>query len=104
MLSSPSPPPPLPLCRLLLIPSPGVTEYSFFLASIIGLFGLRAEEATRPSGVTYRTWTGNPVIFGLVSALLIVRAVVAEPMLGLAVVGAGGLGLWVFRAKVRDGL
>lgn len=78
-----------------------MTEYTFFFASVVGLLLLRREDAVRPSPVRYRTWAGNPLVFSAVSALLVVRAVITEPALGLAIVGAGASGLGVFWAKVR---
>lgn len=71
---------------------------------MVGLLLLRREDAIRPSPVTYRTWSGNPLIFSGVSALLIARTVMTQPMLGLAVVGAGLAGLLVFRVRVQKGL
>lgn len=83
---------------------PGVTEFSFFLASVVGLLLLRREDAVRPSPARYRTWSGNPFIFCGVSTLLITRTMITQPLLGLGVVGAGLAGLGVFRAKVQKGL
>ncbi|SPN97249.1 uncharacterized protein DNG_00763 [Cephalotrichum gorgonifer] len=80
-----------------LVPFIGATEYTFFFASTVGLLILRRMDAVRPSPVTYRTWTGNPLIFSAVSALLVIRALVSEPSLGLAIVGAGLAGMGVFR-------
>lgn len=80
-----------------------MTEYTFFFLSVVGLLLLRREDAVRPSPVRHRTWAGNPLVFSGVSALLILRAVLTEPMLGLAIVGAGLSGLGMFWAKVRKG-
>jgi hypothetical protein len=79
----------------------GVTEYSFFLASVIGLLLLRRLDAVRPGPPPYRTWTGNPLIFGAVSSLLVARALISEPSMGLAIIGAGMAGLGVFWLKLR---
>lgn len=81
-----------------------MTEYTFFLASVVGLLLLRRDDAVRPSPSKHRTWSGNPLIFSGVSALLVARAILTEPMLGLAIMGAGAAGLVVFYAKVRKGL
>lgn len=81
-----------------------MTEFTFFLASVVGLLLLRREDAVRPNTVGYRTWSGNPLIFCGVSALLIARTMITQPLLGVGVVGAGLTGLGVFRAKVQKGL
>lgn len=78
-------------------------EYSFFLASIVGLLLLRRLDAVRLGPAPYRTWTGNPLIFGVVSALLVLRAVITDPTMGLSVVGAGAAGLGVYWLKLRHG-
>lgn len=81
----------------------GVTEYIFFFASVIGLLLLRRRDALRTSPVTYRTWTGNPIIFSVVSVLLILRTVISEPIIGVAIVCAGAVGLAQFWWRFRRG-
>ncbi|KAK3944197.1 large neutral amino acids transporter small subunit 1 [Diplogelasinospora grovesii] len=71
----------------------GLAEYFFFLLSVIGLLVLRQRSGLDPK---YRTWTGNPVIFTVVSGLLILRGLLTEPLQGFAIAAAGVLGLAVF--------
>lgn len=53
--------------------------------------------SSRPS--RYRTWIGNPVIFSMVSAFLILRAVVTDPFQGLAIVLVVGSGAGAFHMR-----
>ena len=81
----------------------GVTEYIFFFLSVMGLLLLRQRDALRPSPVTHRTWLGNPIIFGVVSLLLILRTVISEPIIGVAIICAGTVGIAQFWFKFRRG-
>jgi L-type amino acid transporter 6 len=76
----------------------GIAEYSFFLLSVLGILVLRRAEKLKPNPVAtkHNTWIGNPIIFASVSGLLILRAVIAEPLQGLAILVVGLIGLAVF--------
>ncbi|KAL1852861.1 hypothetical protein Daus18300_012025 [Diaporthe australafricana] len=101
----------------------GLAEYTCFLAAVLGLLLMRSREryeasrrhnglsrisnstsgspsrsrSSRPS--RYRTWIGNPVVFSLVSAFLILRAVVTDPFQGLAILLVVGSGLGAFSLR-----
>lgn len=79
----------------------GITEYFWFMMSVLGILVLRRAEKYQPNGTAsrYNTWIGNPVIFASVSALLIFRGVVAEPLQGLAILVVGLVGLAVFYSR-----
>ncbi|KAF2744550.1 amino acid transporter-like protein [Sporormia fimetaria CBS 119925] len=72
----------------------GVAGYVFYFLAVLGLIILRVKEPEleRP----YRTWITTPIIFCCVSLFLLSRAVFAEPLQSLAVLGfmAAGLIIW----------
>ncbi|KAI8943551.1 hypothetical protein NX059_001547 [Plenodomus lindquistii] len=72
----------------------GVAGYSFYFQTVLGLIILRVREPDleRP----YKTWITTPIIFCCVSLFLLSRAVFAEPLQTLVVVGfmVLGLGIW----------
>jgi hypothetical protein len=93
----------------------GLAEYTCFLAAVLGLLLMRSRERhdvsrcqnglSRNSSLSNRSrssppscysfWIGNPVVFSMVSAFLILRAVATGPFRGLAillVVGSGVAG------------
>ncbi|KAI1341999.1 large neutral amino acids transporter small subunit 1 [Xylariaceae sp. FL0016] len=76
----------------------GLSEYVFFMMSVLGILVLRKGESHGPTGSSpsYRTWIGNPIIFATVSGLLILRGMIQEPLQGLAILFVGLLGLVVF--------
>ncbi len=78
----------------------GLAEYVFFLMSVVGLLVLRRRDDPRATP-RYSTWVGNPVIFSIVSGLLVLRGVLTDPLQGLAIVLVGSLGLGVFYLKAR---
>ncbi|KAH8891292.1 large neutral amino acids transporter small subunit 1 [Thozetella sp. PMI_491] len=82
----------------------GLAEYVFFLMSVVGLLVLRSRDDLRvtpaPSS-RYTTWTGNPIIFSVVSALLILRGIINDPWQGIAIVLVGTVGIAVFYFKSR---
>ncbi len=79
----------------------GLAEYLCFLLCVVGLLLLRRREARDggPPASHYRTWIGHPVIFTVVSSLLILRGVVNEPLQGAAIAVLALLGLGVFWLK-----
>jgi len=79
----------------------GLAEYLQFFLSVVGLLLLRRLDLdpTAPSAFKGRTWTGNPVIFSVVSGLLLVRGLINEPLQGLAVTLVALTGVGVFSLK-----
>lgn len=77
----------------------GVAGYTFYFLTVLGLIVLRVREPylERP----YKTWITTPVIFCCVSLFLLTRAVVAEPVQTVVVVGFVGLGVPVYWWRVR---
>ena len=77
----------------------GVAGYTFYFLTVLGLIVLRIREPylERP----YKTWITTPVIFCCVSLFLLTRAVVAEPIQTLIVVGFVVLGVPVYFWRVR---
>jgi len=90
----------------------GITEYLIFVVTVLALFRLRMYPppsqppslypTVKPSTtVIYRTNTVNPVVFCILSALLVGRGVVTEPAQGAALILVFGI-LWViWRWKKR---
>ncbi|KAI0129942.1 large neutral amino acids transporter small subunit 1 [Xylariales sp. AK1849] len=79
----------------------GIAEYFFFLMSVLGILVLREAEKNKANGPVskYNTWIGNPIIFAVVSSLLILRGIITEPFQGLAILLVGLLGLAVFYSR-----
>lgn len=77
----------------------GVAGYTFYFLTVLGLIVLRVREPylERP----YRTWITTPVIFCCVSLFLLTRAIVAEPVQTLIVLGFVVLGVPVYVWRVR---
>lgn len=71
---------------------------------MLGLLLLRRREthqlsqAVHPSS-NYNTWIGNPIIFTVVSGLLILRGVMSDPLQGLAIGFVALSGVAVFYLK-----
>lgn len=78
----------------------GVAGYTFYFLTVLGLIVLRVREPylERP----YRTWISTPVIFCCVSLFLLTRAIVAEPVQTLLVVGFVALGVPVYLWRVMS--
>ena len=83
----------------------GITEYLVFIVTVLALFRLRIRPppvapASPPptikatAAAIYRVNTVNPVIFCVLSALLVGRGVVTEPAQGVALIVVFGV-LWV---------
>lgn len=81
----------------------GVAGYTFYFLTVLGLIVLRIKEPylERP----YKTWITTPIIFCCVSLFLLSRAVLAQPLQTLIVVGFIVLGIPVYywRINQRDG-
>ncbi|KAJ6109808.1 hypothetical protein N7486_002043 [Penicillium sp. IBT 16267x] len=81
----------------------GVAGYTFYFLTVLGLIVLRIREPhlERP----YRTWITTPLIFCCVSLFLLSRAIIAEPLQTLIVVGfiITGIPVYYWRIYQRDG-
>ncbi|KAK2731551.1 hypothetical protein FQN55_004653 [Onygenales sp. PD_40] len=81
----------------------GVAGYSFYFLTVLGLIVLRIREPRleRP----YKTWITTPIIFCCVSLFLLSRAVFAEPLQTLIVLGfnVAGVPVYFWRIGIRDG-
>ncbi|CAN8105770.1 unnamed protein product [Discula destructiva] len=86
----------------------GLAEYSCFLVTVFGLLVMRRREAKRSSQAAeihhtaapnYRTWIGNPLIFTSVSAFLVLRAIITDPLQGLAILSVAASGLLAFHLR-----
>ncbi|EEH02613.1 L-methionine porter [Histoplasma capsulatum G186AR] len=81
----------------------GVAGYTFYFLTVLGLIVLRIREPhlERP----YKTWITTPIIFCCVSLFLLSRAVFAEPLQTLLVLGfnVAGVPVYFWRIRKRDG-
>lgn len=88
----------------------GLAEYSCFLATISGLLLMRRREAKQSARQasdihgtaavrSYHTWIGNPLIFTSVSAFLVLRAVMTDPLQGLAIISVAASGVLAFHLR-----
>lgn len=83
----------------------GVAGYTFYFLTVLGLIVLRVREPQleRP----YKTWITTPIIFCCVSLFLLSRAVFAQPLQTLIVVGFVVAGVpvyfWHVHGKRRTG-
>lgn len=80
----------------------GVAGYTFYFVTVLGLIILRVREPNleRP----YKTWIVTPIIFCCVSLFLLSRAVFAQPLQTLIVVGfvLAGIPVYFWRIRGRD--
>jgi amino acid transporter len=80
----------------------GVAGYTFYFLTVLGLIVLRVREPNleRP----YKTWITTPIIFCCVSLFLLSRAVFAQPLQTLIVVGfvLVGVPIYYWRIHGRD--
>jgi amino acid transporter len=80
----------------------GVAGYTFYFVTVLGLIVLRVREPNleRP----YKTWITTPIIFCCVSLFLLSRAVFAQPLQTLIVIGfvAAGVPVYYLRIRGRD--
>lgn len=79
----------------------GVAGYTFYFFTVLGLIVLRVREPhlERP----YKTWITTPTIFCCVSLFLLSRAVFAQPLQTLIVIGFVAAGVPVYWFRVRRG-
>lgn len=56
----------------------------------------RREAAEATTSRMHRTWIGNPLIFTSVSAFLVLRAVMTDPLQGLAILSVLASGIAAF--------
>ncbi|KAL2129948.1 hypothetical protein VTI74DRAFT_7072 [Chaetomium olivicolor] len=81
----------------------GVAGYTFYFLTVLGLIVLRVREPNleRP----YKTWITTPIIFCCVSLFLLSRAVFAQPLQTLIVVGfvVAGVPVYFWRVRGRGG-
>lgn len=81
----------------------GVAGYTFYFLTVLGLIVLRVREPhlERP----YKTWISTPIIFCCVSLFLLSRAVFAEPVQTVVVLGfvAAGVPVYWWRVRGRGG-
>lgn len=77
----------------------GVAGYTFYFLTVLALIVLRVKEPEleRP----YKTWITTPIIFCCVSLFLLSRAVIAQPLQTLIVVGFVAAGVPVYFLRVR---
>ncbi|EPE02291.1 amino acid transporter [Ophiostoma piceae UAMH 11346] len=77
----------------------GVAGYTFYFLTVLGLIILRVQEPglERP----YKAWISTPIIFCCVSLFLLSRAVFAQPLETLVVVGFIFAGVPVYYWRVR---
>lgn len=79
----------------------GLAEYSCFLAAVFGLLLMRRHEAATAETTAHkhRTWIGNPLIFTSISTFLVLRAVMTDPLQGLAIVSVLASGIAAFHLR-----
>lgn len=80
----------------------GVAGYTFYFLTVLGLIVLRVREPNleRP----YKTWITTPIIFCCVSLFLLSRAVFAQPLQTVIVIGfvLVGVPIYYWRIRGRD--
>lgn len=77
----------------------GVAGYSFYFLTVLALIVLRAREPGLERA--YKTWISTPIIFCCVSLFLLTRAVFAEPLQTIIVIGFVTAGVPVYYLRVR---
>lgn len=65
----------------------------FFFLAVLGVFILRRQG--NPSDSGFRTWTANPIIFCILSAFLVVRGIITDPIQGLVLIVLTIIGIFV---------
>lgn len=80
----------------------GISEYFFFLFAVFGIYIIRRRQTERgQASLSYRTWTGNPIIFTVVSAFVVTRGVITDYIQGIILATVMGIGWITFRIKFR---
>ncbi|KUI52809.1 Y+L amino acid transporter 2 [Cytospora mali] len=77
----------------------GVAGYSFYFLTVLALIVLRSREPGLERA--YKTWISTPIIFCCVSLFLLTRAVFAEPLQTMIVIGFVTAGVPVYYLRVR---
>lgn len=80
----------------------GISEYSFFLLAVLGIFILRRRG--KALNKRDKTWTFNPVIFCAFSAFLVIRGIITDPIQGLIIFSLAVIGWAMFRRVSAAGL
>ena len=96
-----------PAAHLLVLPKTsyltidtGISAYLFFFLAVLGLYKIRRDDGD-PNSASYRTWTMNPCIFGVVSGLLVLRGVISDPLQGAAIALLFVAGWAIFQRRFR---
>ncbi|KAE9970604.1 hypothetical protein BLS_004850 [Venturia inaequalis] len=72
-----------------------LSEYLIFFFCVVGIFIIRARPRAVEDPQPYRTWTFNPVLFTIISGLLVLRGILANIFQGFAMVVVLAVG-WAF--------
>lgn len=80
----------------------GISEYSFFLLAVLGIFILRRRG--KALNKRDKTWTFNPVIFCAFSVFLVIRGIITDPIQGLIIFSLAVIGWAMFRRVSAAGL
>ncbi|TLD27924.1 large neutral amino acids transporter small subunit 1 [Venturia nashicola] len=72
-----------------------LSEYLIFFFCVVGVFILRARPRAVEDPEPYRTWTFNPVLFTILSGILVIQGVMANVFQGFAMVTVLAIG-WAF--------
>ena len=59
----------------------------------------QAPEAHQTAVRSYHTWIGNPLVFTSVSAFLVLRAIMTDPLQGLAIISVAASGVLAFHLR-----
>ncbi len=76
----------------------GISEYIFFFFAVYGLRRVRSTHQDHPE-TACRTWTANPIIFCVVSGILVIRGIVQDPWQGAFILLLFLLGWISFRYR-----
>ena len=76
------------------MPTIGISEYLFFLITVLGIFFIRRRAGFHTS---HRTWTINPIVFCAFSAFLVVRGIISDSKQGLMILILAIIGLVIYR-------
>lgn len=95
----------VPLCSSFmprLIRCSGISEYFFFLFCTVGIFVIRHRERTTDRvRQRYQTWSGNPVLFSMVSGFIVIRGMITDFAQPLAIAIVCVVGWLAYSLKSR---
>ena len=80
----------------------GIIEYTFFFLTAAGLRNIRrSSPPTKSTEVQHKTGTHNPIIFCILSAALVLRGMIQDPLQAAFIVLAlmAAWGLWKIRKR-----